>query len=86
MLALVPAMTQNQETQEFLFFRRHGEYPCGAARLSSYLTYSHSDLKMRLLALQSIKVRHSASSMDYDGIFCHHYSGFSKLIALAFLN
>uniref|UniRef100_A0A7S1T072 Uncharacterized protein n=2 Tax=Tetraselmis chuii TaxID=63592 RepID=A0A7S1T072_9CHLO len=54
-LATVPAMDQSQETLEQLFFRSGGEQ-YGASCLSSYLTYSHSDLKMRLLALQAIKI------------------------------
>jgi len=55
-LALVPALDQSQETLERLFFQRAsgGAYP--AAALSSYLTYSHSDLKMRQLALEATKI------------------------------
>jgi hypothetical protein len=54
---------QSQETLEQLFFRSGGEQ-YGASCLSSYLTYSHSDLKMRLLALQAIKVRRLSNKVE----------------------
>ena len=50
------ALDQSQDIHEHLFFLpSQNARPCAAACLSSYLTYSHSDLKMRLLALQAIK-------------------------------